>query len=334
MIGVSAVSMADVIGHNNTKALLCGALQSSRIGHAYIFEGDTGIGRLSLAKAFAEEIVGCGGRFTADSHPDIIIVTNEKYGVSKKQTNISVDTIRSMKSDVYIKPYMSEHKVYIIPNADSMAEVAQNSLLKVFEEPPEYCTIILIAQNSNRFLQTILSRASLIKMRPLDREAVKDYLINNCSIDCGQADPLAVMSRGSIGRALTLAGDDESVKLRAEVIGHLVNISRSGARPLYDFIRFLKQNRADIQTILDIMADWSSDVLHIKLGGEIINADMREQLQEFCSRVTREAALKFSEIITKYSLALNRNINYPIAVSCMATEYWEEIHGRNYRSAF
>ena len=327
------MSMADVLGHNNTKALLCGALQSGKIGHAYIFEGASGIGRLSLAKAFAEEIVGCGDRFTADSHPDIIIVTNELYDASKKQTNILVDTIRSMKADIYIKPYMSERKVYIIPNADSMADTAQNSLLKVFEEPPEYCTIILIAQNSNSFLQTILSRASLIRMSPLDIGAVKSYLTDKCGIDSGQAETLAVMSGGSIGKAIMLSEDEESIKLRTEVIGYLMGLIQSGAKPLYDFIKFLKQNKSDIQIILDVMADWSSDVLHIKLGGEIINADMKNELNSFCGAVTRASALNFSEIVTKYSLALSRNINYPIAVSCMATEYWEEIHGRNYRSA-
>ena len=50
--------------------------------------------------------------------------------------------------------------------------------------------------------------------------------------------------------------------------------------------------------------------------------------------VTRQAAVRFAEITAKYTMAVNRNVNYPIAMQCMATEYWEEIHGRSYRSAF
>lgn len=323
----------DVVGHDNTKALLRGILQSGKIGHAYILEGAEGIGRLSLAKAFAEEIVGCGERFDASSHPDIIVVSNELYDSSKKQTNILVDTIRSMKADVYIKPYMSERKAYIIPNADTMTETAQNSLLKVFEEPPEYCTIILTAKNSNSFLQTILSRAALIRMNRLEKSEVKNYLTSRCKIDDGQAEALSVMSGGSIGKAIKLSEDNEATELRDDTIKYLTGLIQNGARPLYDFIKFLKKNKSDTQVVLEVMADWSSDVLHTKLGGEIVNADMKNELGVFCGAVTKEAALNFSEIVTRYTLALNRNINYPIAVTCMATEYWEEIHGRNYRSA-
>lgn len=328
------MSMADVKGHDSIKQLLSGTLKSGRVGHAYIFEGETGIGRLTLAKAFAEEIVGCEGRFTADSHPDITVVTNELYDASDKKPNVKIDTIRAMKADVYIKPYLSEHKVYIIPNADSMLEPAQNSMLKAFEEPPSYCTIILIVKNANSLLQTIRSRATLVRMHPLSIEAVKDYLTEKGGVEQKTAETLAVMSGGSIGKAMLLSEDDEAIKQREEIIDHLVKMSGNGVRPLYDFIKYLKQNRADIQLILSIMADWSGDVMHIKLGGRIVNADKRQELEAFCGAVTRQSAVRFGEIVAKYSLALNRNINYPIAVQCMATEYWEEIHGRNYRSAF
>ena len=53
---------------------------------------------------------------------------------------------------------------------------AQNSLLKVFEEPPEYCTIILIVKNANSLLQTIRSRAMLVRISPLAREQVEKYM--------------------------------------------------------------------------------------------------------------------------------------------------------------
>ena len=327
-----------IVGHEKVKQLLRGSIDSGHISHAYIFEGTSGVGRLTTAKAFAEEIVGCSGSFNAENHPDIIVVTNELYNSSKKQANVLVDTIRSMKADVYIKPYMSERKVYIIPNADSMQSAAQNSLLKVFEEPPEYCTIILIAQNSNSLLPTILSRASLIRFSPLETKKIEKYLIDTKGIDETLASGISAMSGGSIGEAISLAEDNEASALRTEVIEYLIKLCSSGHRNLYDFIKFLKQNKASIQIILNIMTLWASDVLHIKLGIDekdlILNADKETELKQFCSCITREAALRLEEIITKYSLEIGRNTNYPIAVQCMAMEYWEEIHGRSYRSAF
>ena len=324
--------MDKIAGHDKVKKLLDSIISSGHIGHAYIFEGAEGVGRLSLATAFAEKL--CGGA-SAENNPDIIVVTNELYDSSKKQKNVLIDTIRSMKADVYIKPFLSDRKVYIIPNADTMQEPAQNSLLKVFEEPPEYCTVILIASNANALLQTIRSRAAMIRISPLLRDEVENYLIENNIADAHRAKVISAMSGGSIGKALEFSADAEAVALRDTVIGHLVGICGKGAKSLYDFVKFLKQNNSDIKTVLDIMAGWSEDILHIKVCGDydVTNADKIAELKRVSMIVTAEAAYHFCEIVTKYSLAISRNANYSAAVLCMATEYWEEIHGRNYRSA-
>ncbi len=330
--------MNNIIGHDNIKRLLANIAESGHINHAYIFEGQDGIGRLSLAKAFAKELIGDMGGFSADSHPDIIVVTNERFNPSKSAKSLSVDTIRAMKADVYIKPYRADKKIYIIPNADTMLDTAQNSLLKILEEPPEYCIIILIAENANSFLQTIRSRSQLLRMSPLGKSEIRDYLMKNYSIPADKAEILAILSGGSIKKAVALSDDESATELRETVISHLIQLTDSGFVRLYDFIKFLKQNKSDISIILDIILGWSTDVLHIKTGVsetcEIVNADKTAELKKFCSLITKQSALKFTEIISKYSFAISKNANYPIAMQCMATEYWEEIHGRSYRSAF
>ncbi len=325
------MAMSDVRGHSSVKALLENSIKCGRIGHAYIFEGAEGVGRLTLAKAFAEEITGGA---SAENNPDIIVVTNELYDSSKKQTNVLIDTIRAMKADIYIKPYISDKKVYIIPNADTMLSPAQNSLLKVFEEPPEYATIILIAKNSNTFLPTILSRATRIKLSPLDIQEVEEYLIKK-SVDSKKAKTLSVMSGGSIGKALTLLEDEEAIELRQQTIKNLMNMLTASSRAVYDFVKFLKQNKSSYSIVLDVISGFSRDVLNIKMNSfGIENADIEEEVKKFSLSVTKEAAFKLNEIAAKYMRIINLNANYPIAVLCMATEYWEEIHGRNYRSAF
>ena len=324
------MAMSDVIGHDRVKALLENSIKSARIGHAYIFEGNEGVGRLTLAKVFAEEITGGA---SAENNPDITIVTNELYDSSKKQTNVLIDTIRAMKTDIYIKPYIADKKVYIIPNADTMLSPAQNSLLKVFEEPPEYAVIILIAKNSNAFLPTILSRATRVRLMPLEKNLVENYLIKK-SVDDEKAKTLSVMSGGSIGKALKLCEDEEAISLRQQTVEHLMNIQTGGNKPLYDFIKFLKQNKSSCGIILDIISGFSRDVLNIKMNSfDIENADIKEDIKKFSLSVTKEAAFRLNEIAVKYMRIISSNANYPIAVSCMATELWEEIHGRNYRSA-
>ena len=325
------MEFSEVCGHQGIKQLLTTALQTGHIGHAYLFEGPAGVGKYSMASAFAAAIVG--GK--SERHPDIITVTNQLYDENKKQENLLVDTIRQMRKDVYIMPYTAARKVYILPHADSMNTEAQNSLLKVFEEPPAYCTIVLLAENANALLPTIRSRAVLVHFHPLPPEEVEAYLLSHTALEPAAAALKARMSDGCIGRALTLAEDAAADALRQELLAAVINLCEGGNRPLYDFVLLLKRNKDALPLLFAVLRSWFRDVLHIKQIGktaEVINADQREALLLFCSKITRAAAYACLAATAKYERIIAANANYPIAVLCMATEYWEEIHGRNYRS--
>ncbi len=326
------MSLDTVIGNESMKALLSKMLESGKIGHAYIFEGKRGSGRMTLAKAFASGILKTE---KPENHPDFTVVTNQLYDPSKKQENVLVDTIRGMKRDIYIKPYMDGKKVYIIPLADTMQAPAQNSLLKVFEEPPAYCTIILLAENANAFLPTILSRAPVLRVQPLSAEQVTEFLVQERGIPRDKAEQLAILSGGAIGRALELFEDEAAIILRKETLTHFLKMTGGTYRELYDFVRFLKQNKKEISLILEVLLSWSRDVMVRKLQLKeipITNGDKLQELTGFCGKLPREAALGLSEIVLKYQKMIEQNVNYSVAVLCMATEFWEEIHGRNYRS--
>jgi len=318
-----------ILGNEAVKNLLTHTLKEQRVGHAYIIEGGKGMGKLTLAKAFAGSILGTDH---PDAHPDFILVTNQRYDPSKKQEPVLVDTIRNMRKDAYVRPYMGEKKVYVIPWADTMQAPAQNSLLKVFEEPPAYCTILLLAENVSSFLPTILSRAVVLRMQPVRQDEVSRYLIEERGVSRTEATRLAVMSGGSIGKALELLEDGDATALREEVFTKVLALADGTHRDLYELIRFLKQNRAEHPFILEILLSWSRDLMTIKLGtGMICNEDKAEPLRKFCSKIPRQSATRFSEITMKYQRMITQNVNYPIAVLCMATEYWEEIHDRNHR---
>lgn len=321
-----------VLGNETVKSLLTHTLASGHIGHAYILEGSRGVGRMTMAKAFAAGLLQTEN---PDAHPDFTVVTNQLYDPSKKQDTLLVDTIRNLKRDVYIRPYAGDRKVYVLPRADTMQAPAQNSLLKIFEEPPSYCVILLLAENANAFLPTIRSRAQILRMHPLSQDQVKDYLIDQKQLSQTQAQQLSILSGGSIGKALELLEDETAVNLREETLTRLLTLSGGGYRELYDFIRFLKQNRTSIDFVLEILLSWSRDAMFQKLSPgqhHITNTDKTAELSDFCGKLTRKSALRLGEIILKYQKMIAQNANYSAAVLCMATEYWEEIHGRNYRS--
>ncbi|MBD9220244.1 MAG: DNA polymerase III subunit delta, partial [Clostridiales bacterium] len=138
-------NFSDIIGNEQIiKSIRC-VLKNKMISHAYIIAGEEGGGKKILANAFAKTLLCENGgdepcdnciscrTFDGGNNPDII------YVHPVKTKGISVDDIREqVTSTVNIKPYNHRYKIYIMPNADTMTQQAQNALLKTLEEPPEY----------------------------------------------------------------------------------------------------------------------------------------------------------------------------------------------------
>lgn len=325
----------NICGHERAVNMLNLILKSERVGHAYVFEGTHGVGKKTLALDFAAALTNISEEHASDN-PDIITVTNELYGIDKKTDIISVETIRNMKRDVYIKPYLAERKVYIIPNADTMNAAAQNSILKVLEDPPAYCVIILLVQNSNLLLQTVLSRSVLIRLHPLSAENVADYLIEKCGADEEGARGAAVMSDGSIGKAVMLLQDADSALFRNELIALLCAFPDGNRVNIYDFAAFLKKNHERLNEAAAIMQSFVGDVFRLKQIGNsaaVENEDKREEMMRVCGKITRRAAFKLMEAASRFErMTASGNSNYRLAAVCTAVEIREVIHGRDYRS--
>ncbi len=336
-----------ITGHENVKNILKRAVQTKNIGHAYIFEGPEGVGRYSAAISFASAILcpetengdSCGvcnvcKMCEAMSHPDVRIITNGLYDNTKKSEMLLTDTIRNMKLEIYEKPYISDRKIYIIPNADSMNVSAQNSLLKILEEPPEYCTIILIAKNANVFLETVLSRAVRIRFSPLDEEVVRDYLVKNKSINPETALSAASMSGGSIGQAIKIAEDEEALKLRDEVIEKLVKMLSPSYKNVFGLQKFLRDNKKDRKEIFSVMDIFFRDIMKIsefKDEESVLMKDKLNELKTFAAKLYEGDATELTDILIKARLGIEQNVNYSATVLMTAMDFWEVIHDRSNR---
>lgn len=154
---------------------------SGRIPQALVIEGGSTAEREESAHELAKAIVcsegdafACGmcaacKKAEANTHPDIITVEPE---TGKKA--ISVDVIRKMREDAFILPNEADGKVYIIKQADTLQDYAQNALLKILEEPPKYVTFILLVSSKATLLETVLSRVSVISLSGMDKGEVTD----------------------------------------------------------------------------------------------------------------------------------------------------------------
>ncbi len=174
-----------IVGNNRIKEFLKSAIEANNVSHSYMFVGKSGIGKKLIAREFARNImclnhgncisndIICSSciKFDASSNPDYMeIVPDER--------TLKIDKIRKMQEKIAEKPIVSNKKVYIIDDADTMTEESQNCLLKTLEEPPEYAVIILIVSNENKMLPTIKSRCVSIKFDVLSKLEIQELYPN------------------------------------------------------------------------------------------------------------------------------------------------------------
>ena len=176
-----------LIGNDPLKKILGGDILAGKLGHAYILEGPAGSGRHTAALA-ASSALSCENR-QSSSHslpcsqclvcrkiaggisPDVLFIRRPE-----DKATISVEQIRSLREDLYIAPNENEKKVYIIEEADKMTVQAQNALLLSLEEPPPYVVFFLLTENAMALLETIRSRAPILRMQLFDAETIVSLL--------------------------------------------------------------------------------------------------------------------------------------------------------------
>lgn len=145
-----------------------------KLSHAYIISSplpETGHSKaVSLAAGMLCSSPGtepCGvcrdcRKVMAGVHPDVSFVRRLADDNGSPKNDISVGQIRQMRADASVLPNEAKGKVYIIEEAETMNISAQNAALKVFEEPPEFVSFILVTTNPEKLLETVRSRCALI----------------------------------------------------------------------------------------------------------------------------------------------------------------------------
>ncbi|MBR6781686.1 MAG: hypothetical protein IKM33_00605 [Clostridia bacterium] len=238
-----------VVGNDELLMRLDRDIRSGRLSHAYILDGRKGSGRHTLARYICAAIAceNCPGQspslrdedqmgffdllddvsspreIPADAPlpcweclacekvleekcPDIQVIGRDG------KASIGVEAIRFLRSDVLIPPNDLDTKVYIIEDAETMTVQAQNALLLTLEEPPPYVLFLLLCDGADHLLETIRSRAPVLRTRPIPDGDIREYLrARRCTLSEEDMEAVILRADGCIGQALTLA-DARSVK--------------------------------------------------------------------------------------------------------------------------
>ena len=169
------MNLSALVGNETIKEQLSRAERGRGLSHAYLISGPAGSGRHTLARQLAAAMLCTGagerpcGRCGPCSkvlrgiHPDVSVIAGPEKGKS-----ITVDQVRLLRSDAYIRPNEGERKVYLLENADQMNSSAQNAMLKLLEEGPPYAAFLLIAENPGGLLETVRSRCEGLSLTPAE----------------------------------------------------------------------------------------------------------------------------------------------------------------------
>ena len=321
------LGFSEILGHEAVKINLQKAIKYNRVSHGYLIVGEEGMGKKTLADAFALSLLcekggteGCMAchackQMLSKNHPDCIYVTHEKPG------SIGVEDIRKqVNGTVGIRPYSSEYKVYIIDEAEKMTGQAQNALLKTIEDPPGYAVILLLATSQEAFLPTILSRCVKLSLKPLKDSVIKEYLLGRMEVKEQEADVYAAFARGNLGKAISLASSEDFKLLYSELLYLLKQIKQMDIGEMLNYIRRLREENIDLNECLEFMQLWYRDVLMFKVTKDanlLMFKDEFAAVNEMSNNSGYEGLEHILSAIDKARIRLDANVNTELVLELM-----------------
>ena len=294
----------NILGNEKNKQILEKSIEINKISHSYIFWGIEGIGKKIIAQEFAKKILCLNNteenctcksciEFDSNNNPDFQLI-------EPIDGKIKIEQVREMQRKIAEKPIISDKKVYIIDDSDTMTTEAQNCLLKTLEEPPEYITIILICSNENNLLSTIKSRCTRIYFEPISEEKIINYFGKDVNKNIIQ------FSQGSIGKALKL---NENKELYIQLEKIMEEMQRKSLIEIVQISEEIYKSKEEIKSILEYM-----NVLALELGKKNFKY------------------IECIKIIEETKKRIKANSNYDMCIDNMLFNIWEEVNEKNSRS--
>lgn len=267
-----------ILEHRRQIEQLRRALATQRLPHALLFSGPSGIGKRLVAteltaalfcpQAAEREGEACGTciacrKLVSNNHPDFFAIEPETSESGAVQT-IKIDPLRELSAKLQLHPLEAPVKIAIIDNADKMSLEAENSILKILEEPPPLTHFILITASPHRLLPTIRSRCQHLTFSPLPTEVIAAELTRRLELPEPEALRMARLAGGSLGLALSLdpAFVDSTM---SRFLPLATRASTADVLALAEEWKGLEPNR--IALLLDILASVYRDLLRTNISG-------------------------------------------------------------------
>ncbi len=299
------MSLKNIIGQDRAIEMLFGILQRQKIATSYLFCGESGIGKKTVAVNFAKALnclkkvtsykLGVAGKdsiqdydpktrntapgisfdacdecesclkIEAGTHPDFIMILPE-------DRQIRIEEIRMIEDILSFKPYEGRKKIVVVDDADKMNISAANAFLKTLEEPAEDSVIILLSSKPDMLPDTIRSRCSRINFALLSSESCMRVLDGKIP-----AESLQLVTRLSMGRpGIALSSDllEEKIWFLG-LFNSMLNADKDSWT-----------SREEMEQWFELVLIFLRDMAVLKITGEVsrlINIDFEEYLNKLCN---------------------------------------------------
>ena len=334
-------SQFNIIGNDDLYNYFTSCAKANSLSHAYILLGAKGTGKHTLARLVSAAL-NCENRDNENASlpclecnncqkimngisPDVIYISKEK-----DKATLGVESVRFIKENVSYFPNDGNHKIYIIEDAHTMTIQAQNAFLLTLEEPPEYAIFILLCEHTENILETIKSRAPILRMKTPQRDEVIEFLKSNYPSVCtlmnnspDEFEQIYMASGGSIGRILELINSSEKKQILQnrelaqkliESIAHNRLSSEFG-----EIAEMFSQKREEREKIVAQLSEIQCairDLITIKKSDEpklIFFTDIK-YTEDLSYSFSLKKLIQISESTEKARLSLLRNANVKLTV--------------------
>lgn len=318
-----------MIGHEWAVDALRRSIQSGRARQAYLFVGAEGVGKETLARAFAMTLQcqhadpasrPCGEcsachRIISESYPDVM------YSMRETAT-LKIDEIRRLSGQIAMKPFEGRHRIAIFRDFDTAMGVGQDALLKTLEEPAETGVLILLARSLAPILATITSRSQVFRLRPVAITTIRDALIAR-GTDEKAAALLAALSGGRPGWALNALADSAVLEMRAAALDMLENLVKDTRAKRFAAAEDLAKDKDALRTLLELWLSYWRDLVLMSenSGTPITNIDRASALRALADHLSPEQALAALRATTGMLKLLDTNASARLGLEVMFLDY-------------